>query len=206
MSARWYFDFISPYSYLQWHKLRDVLEARGIQPVPILFAAVLDHLGIKGPAEIPAKRAFAYRHLVWRARRDGVPLRFPPAHPFNPLPALRLAIAAGCAPDAIDAVFARIWAQGEAADSAEALAPLFGRLGVAPEALADPAVKQRLHDNTRAAIAAGLFGVPTLAVGDALIWGDDAHDFAMAVLGDPALLEDAEMRRVATLPEGVRRG
>ncbi|WP_024888985.1 2-hydroxychromene-2-carboxylate isomerase [Luteimonas huabeiensis] len=206
MAARWYFDFISPYSYLQWRKLREVLQARAIEPVPILLAAVLDRLGNKGPAEIPAKRAFAYRHLVWRARRDGVPLRFPPAHPFNPLPALRLAIAAGCAPDAIDAVFERIWAHGEAADSVEALAPLLARLGVPPAALADPAVKQRLHDNTAGAIAAGVFGVPTLAVGDALIWGDDAHDFAMAVLDDPHLLEDAEMRRVATLPEGVRRG
>lgn len=206
MAARWYFDFISPYSYLQWRKLRDVVEPRAIEPVPILLAAVLDHLGIRGPAEIPAKRAFAYRHLVWRARRDGVPLRFPPAHPFNPLPALRLAIAAGCTTDAIDAVFDRIWAQGEAADSVQALAPLLDRLGVPPEALADPAVKQRLHDNTGQAIAAGVFGVPTLAVGDALVWGDDAHDFALALLDDPQLLEDAEMRRVATLPEGVRRG
>ena len=87
--ATWYFDFISPFAYLQWRRLRD--ERRlALEPVPILFAAVLDHVGQKGPAEIPGKRTFTYRFVHWQARRAGVPLRFPPAHPFNPMAALRL--------------------------------------------------------------------------------------------------------------------
>lgn len=205
MDVRWYFDFISPYAYLQWRKLQPMLDARGIVPVPILFGAVLDHLGQRGPAEIPAKRLSAYRHLVWRAARDGVAFRFPPAHPFNPLPALRACIATGNDPETIDALFDWIWGQGRAADSVEALAPLLQARGIDPQALGDPAVKQRLHDDTRAALEAGVFGVPTLAVGDALVWGDDAHDFALALLDDPGLLDTPPMRRVAALPEGVRR-
>ncbi|MEZ0471450.1 2-hydroxychromene-2-carboxylate isomerase [Luteimonas salinilitoris] len=206
MTVRWYFDFISPYSYLQWHKLRELLDEHGIVPVPILFAAVLDAVGNRGPAEISGKREFAYRHILWRARRDGVPLRFPPAHPFNPLAALRLCIAAGSTAAAIDAVFDWIWAQGNAGDSVLALAPVIERLGLRAAAVSDPSVKSALHANTRAAIEAGVFGVPTLAIGDDRFWGDDAHEFAMAVLRQPDLLEDPEMQRLASLPVGVTRG
>ena len=95
MGARWYFDFISPFSYLHWQKVRPLVEAGRVEAVPIVFAAVLNALQIRGPAEIPRKREFIYRQVVWQARRDGTPIAFPPAHPFNPLAALRLCVAAG---------------------------------------------------------------------------------------------------------------
>jgi 2-hydroxychromene-2-carboxylate isomerase len=203
---RWYFDFISPFAYLQWHKLRPLLAEHAIRPVPILFAAVLDALGQRGPAEIAAKRTFTYRHVLWQAREAGVPLRFPPAHPFNPLHALRLCVATNSSPEAIDAIFSRIWAEGAPGDSPDVLAELAARLGTSADALAAPAVKTALRANTEQAIAAGVFGVPTLALGKSLFWGNDAHAFAVAVLRDPALLDEAEMRRVAELPIGVQRG
>jgi 2-hydroxychromene-2-carboxylate isomerase len=202
----WYFDFISPFAYLQWRKLRPLLEEHAIRPVPILFAAVLDALGQRGPAEIPAKRTFTYRHVLWQARQAGVPLRFPPAHPFNPLHALRLCVATNSSPEAIDAIFTRIWAEGAPGDSPETLAELAARFGIGTDALAAPAVKAALRANTEAALTAGVFGVPTLALGKSLFWGNDAHAFAVAVLQDPALLDEAEMRRVAELPVGVQRG
>lgn len=205
MPSRWYFDVISPFAYLQWQRLRPLLQSHGIVPVPILFGAVLDALGQRGPAEIPGKREFTYRYVLWQARQRGVPLRFPPAHPFNPLVALRLCVAAGSTPDVIGAVFAWIWTEGRAGDSLEALAPLCQRLHVDPSAMSSDAVKATLRDNTRSAIDAQVFGVPTLQVGEALFWGDDAHDFALAALRDPSLLADAEMQRVATLPVGVVR-
>lgn len=205
MQTHWYFDFISPYAYLHWQRLRPVLAKRAITPVPILLAAVLSAQGTKGPAEIPAKRTFAYRHLLWRASNTGVPLRFPPAHPFNPLPALRACIAAGNTPEAIDALFDWIWRQGNAGDSAQALAPVLATLGIAAHALDQAEVKDQLKTNTAQALAADVFGVPTLAVGGDLFWGEDAHDFAMAVLDAPALLHSADMQRVTTLPVGVRR-
>jgi 2-hydroxychromene-2-carboxylate isomerase len=205
-ALRWYFDFISPFAFLQWPKVRALMATDPVVPVPILLGAVLDAAGQKGPAEIPRKREFTYRHVLWRARRQGVALRFPPAHPFNPLAALRLCIAAGATPEAIDALFDWIWAQGRAGDGVEALAPVMARLGVAAEALADARVKAALRDNTASAVAAGVFGVPTLAIGEALFWGEDAHEFALAALRDPALLDEAEMRRIAELPDGARRG
>lgn len=205
-APRWYFDFISPFAYLQWQKLRPLLDEYAIRPVPILFAAVLDAIGQRGPAEIPAKRAFTYRHVLWQARESGVPLRFPPAHPFNPLHALRLCVATNSSPAAIDAIFSRIWAEGASGDSPDVLAELAARLGTSVDALAAPAVKAALRANTEQAIAAGVFGVPTLALGKSLFWGNDAHAFAIAVLRDPALLDEAEMRRLAELPIGVQRG
>ena len=156
MGAHWYFDFVSPFSYLHWQKVRPLVEAGRVEAVPIVFGAVLHALGILGPAEIPKKREFIYRQALWQARRDGVPLRFPPAHPFNPLPALRLCVAAGATPPAIGTVFEAIWAEGLAGDAPLVLDGLAARLGLADAAtaIADPVVKDRLRANTDAALAA----------------------------------------------------
>lgn len=207
MTIAWYFDFISPYAWLQWPKVKALAAAQPVTLRPILLAGVLDHCGQKGPAEIPAKREFAYRHVLWRARQAQVPLNFPPAHPFNPLAALRLCIAAGSTIEATGAIFDWIWGQGHAADSIEVLAPVAAKLGIAnaAEAIADPAVKAQLRANFDAAMSEGVFGVPTLSIDGHLFWGDDAHEFALAYLRDPALWEEPEMQRVATLPYGATR-
>lgn len=206
MQLTWYFDFISPFSYLHWQKVKTLLPDYDITLVPIVFAAVLDACGQKGPAEIPGKREFTYRHVLWQARQEGVTLRFPPAHPFNPLAALRLAIAAGSTPEAVDSVFDWIWKQGRPGDGIEALAPLLAALDVPAEALQADATKAELRANTDAAIAAGVYGVPTLAFEDGqLFWGNDAHDFAVAALRDPAVLADDDMQRASQLPVGLQR-
>lgn len=208
MQLHWYFDFVSPFSYLHWQKLQRMPQAAQVRPVPIVFGAVLGALGIRGPAEIPGKRVFTYRHVQWQAAHEDVLLRFPPAHPFNPLAALRLCVAAGGHAQAVDAIFDWIWRNGYPGDSAAALAPVAEVLGIAdPEAaIADPEVKARLRANTDAALAAGVFGVPTLAIDGELFWGNDAHGLIEAVLADPDCLRREPMARLATLPEGVRRG
>ena len=205
-AARWYFDFISPFAFLQWRRLRDASLGIVPEPVPILFAAVLAHHGQKGPAEIPGKRVFTYRHVIWRARREGIALRFPPGHPFNPLAALRLSIALGNRPEAIDAIFDHVWIEGRAADRAEALAPIGARFGVeVASAIAEPAVKDTLKRNTEGAIAAGVFGVPTLALDDFLFWGDDATAMAADYVAGRLDLGDAEYGRISALPESASR-
>ena len=208
MPIRWYFDFISPFSYLQWQKVKALPEA--VTPVPVVFGAVLAAHGQKGPAEITGKREFTYRHVLWQARQEGVALRFPPAHPFNPLAALRLCVAAGSTAHAVDAVFDWIWQRGEAGDSLEALAPVAAMLGIDAASAQGEAAKAQLRTNTEAAIAAGVFGVPTLAfdggpLDGMLFWGNDAHAFALAALRNPEVLADPEMQRIATLPIGVQR-
>ncbi|WP_266160164.1 2-hydroxychromene-2-carboxylate isomerase [Dyella silvatica] len=207
MSIVWYFDFISPFAWLHWPKVKALAASQPVTLRPIVFAGLLDHYGHKGPAEIPSKREFSYRYVVWRAQQARQPLRFPPAHPFNPIAALRLCIAAGSSVAAVDAIFEWIWAQGRAGDSAEALAPLAARLGIADiaGAIADPAVKAQLKANYDAALAEGVFGVPTLSLDGRLFWGDDAHAFALAYLDNPALWDAPEMQHVVSLPMAVAR-
>ncbi|RYD14593.1 MAG: 2-hydroxychromene-2-carboxylate isomerase [Lysobacteraceae bacterium] len=207
MQARWYFDFISPFAYLQLPRVLALRARADLVPVPIVFGALLAHHGQLGPAEIASKRAFTYRFVQWQAGRAGIALRFPPAHPFNPLAALRLCIAAGAGWDAVERVFAHIWHDGGSGVDASELAPVALALGLADaaSAIADPAVKARLRANTEAAIAAGVFGVPTIAAAGETFWGLDATPMFEDWLGDSGLFERGEYARLATLPEGTRR-
>jgi len=66
-------------------------------------------------------------------------------------------------------------------------------------------VKEQLRRNTEAAIGAGVFGVPTLAIDQELFWGNDAHPLMAAVLADPALLQQPEWQRLDSLPVAVQR-
>ena len=201
----WTFDFISPFAYLHWPRVRELAKTRPVTFRPLLFAALLDAHGHKGPAEIPAKRRFTYRHVLWLSRRLGVPLRFPPAHPFNPIPALRLCIAAGTTAEAIDAIFAWFWRDGRAGDSIESLAPLARELGVDAGAWQADAVKAQLRANFAAALAEGVFGVPTLTIDGEHYWGQDAHDFALEALADPDRFAAPEWRAVESLPMAATR-
>jgi 2-hydroxychromene-2-carboxylate isomerase len=201
-SVDWYFDFISPYSYLSLHRMPDGMNVR---MRPVLFAGLLNHYGQKGPAEIPAKRLWTYRSCVWLAKKDGIPLRFPALHPFNSLHHLRLCVAAGSTAQAIRAIFDDIWTTGaDAADPARFKA-LCRKLNVGEAQLGDQAVKDGLRKNSDDAIAAGVFGVPSFVADGEVFWGADSLDFLNAFLADAAVLRNDEMKRVATLPVGAAR-
>jgi 2-hydroxychromene-2-carboxylate isomerase len=206
MIADWYFDFVSPFSYLQCERLQS--HAKAIRPHPVLFAAILDANGQKGPAELPAKRVFTYRFVVWQAKALGIPLRFPHAHPFNPLPLLRLAIACDSRLEAITRIFRFVWRDGRLPDLPIEWAELADDLGMqhADARIADSDVKNALRDETDEAIARGVFGVPTIAVGGELFWGVDATDMALEYIRAGARYTDAEYARVATLPAAATRG
>jgi len=203
----WYFDFISPYSYLQLERMPQWPAGVELVPKPILFAGLLNHWGQKGPAEIPVKRAFTYRQTQWIADRAGVPFRFPPRHPFNPVSTLRLAVALGADLEAIRAIFRYIWAEGGEVDTPAGWQALCERLGVADAdpRIADPEVKARLRRNGEEAIAAGVFGVPSLVVDGRVFWGQDSTAMALDYLANPAHFDTPEMRRLADIPLGVSR-
>ena len=206
-SADWYFDFISPYSYLQSERLASLAPRLSIRYRPVLFSALLTHHGHRGPAEIPAKRAFTYRQVLWLARKQGIPLKFPPEHPFNPLPLLRLVIACDCTPDAVQRIFRFVWRDGRLPDLPIEWAELTHDLGL-PDAdarIADPAVKEALRHNTDEAISRGVFGVPTLAIGAELFWGADATDMARDYVAAGCRYDDPEYARIAALPVGATR-
>jgi len=207
MIADWYFDFVSPFAYLQSEMLGGLPARLSVRYRPILFAALLDVHGHKGPAEIASKRTFTYRFVVWQARKLGVPIKFPHEHPFNPLPLLRLAIACDCAPDAMHRIFRFVWRDGRLPDLPIEWAELAHDLGI-PDAearIASPEVKAELRRNTDEAIARGVFGVPTLAIGGDLFWGVDATAMAVEYALAGCRYDDPEMARVTSLPVGASR-
>jgi 2-hydroxychromene-2-carboxylate isomerase len=205
----WYFDFISPFAYLQWQRLHreHPQVAAGLKPRPVLLAGLLQHWGTVGPAEVEPKRRFTYRFVLWQARQWSIPLRFPPAHPFNPLPALRLAIAADCSSRAVTAIFDHLWRDGLAGDSLDALAPVAAALGIddPAAAIAGEQVTAQLRRNGETAIAAGVFGVPTLVDGGESFWGVDATAMALAWHRDPDAFDDPAMKALDRLPQAARR-
>ncbi len=206
-AADWYFDFVSPFPYLQLEGWGDGPGGLALRPRPVLFAALLDHWGHKGPGEIPSKRTFVYRQVKWLADRHGIALRFPPAHPFNPLRALRLAVALGSDREAIREIYRFIWRDGGDVGTDEGWHGLARHLGIsdADERVADPEVKAELRRNGAQAIAAGVFGVPTLVIDGHLFWGSDATPMAIDYLRHPDLFDTPEMRRIDTLPVGANR-
>jgi 2-hydroxychromene-2-carboxylate isomerase len=207
MKVSWVFDVISPFAYLNLQQLPQLPPHVEVEYVPVLLAGLLNHHGQIGPAEMPTKRRFTYRFALWRARRMGIPMRLPPAHPFNPLQALRLIIAAGSTRQAIEAVFAAIFRHGLDAADPKVIERLAAELGINDphSALNAPPVKQQLRQNTDWAITKGVFGVPTFLIDDEIFWGHDAFDMVLDYLRDAAAFRDKQMRAIDSLPIGVQR-
>ena len=176
-------DFISPYAYLAFEQLPPALEGLSyeVEYRPVLFAGLLKHHGQLGPAEIPGKREWTYRQVLWLAQANGLPMQMPAVHPFNPLGLLRLALACGPNRYVCETIFRHVWRGGADAADAARLSQLQQQLAPTRDPASDE-VKNALKQATQDAIAAGLFGVPTFAVDDKLFWGFDALPMLRAYL------------------------
>ncbi|RYF27307.1 MAG: 2-hydroxychromene-2-carboxylate isomerase [Comamonadaceae bacterium] len=190
-----YLDFVSPYAWLAFQRLPQVLEGLSyhVRYRPVLLGALLQQYANPGPAGVPPKREWTYRHATWLGQSQGCGLDMPARHPFNPLPLLRQALA--CSDDGFinrftaHAVLQHVWVGGLDALDAARLAALAAVLkdqirpdpegtGAAPKAL--------LRANTDDAVAQGVFGVPAYAVDGKLFWGLDGLPMLRAcVAGDP---------------------
>jgi 2-hydroxychromene-2-carboxylate isomerase len=209
-----WFDFISPYAYLAWQRIHAVAEAHGRDLVyrPVLFAGLLNHWGQLGPAEIPPKREFVFRQVSRRAAALGVPLQPPPSHPFNPLLGLRLAaleLPADHRRKLIDTLWRATWGGGPGIADPQVVASSLEQAGFAAEALItaaqSPEGKQRVLDNGAAALAAGVFGVPTMIVDGELFWGDDSVAELEQLLRGEDRLDREGLARWSSLPASAQR-
>jgi 2-hydroxychromene-2-carboxylate isomerase len=205
--ARWYFDLVSPFAYLHLKRFGELHPTLDIEPVPVLFAGLLKHWDNKGPAELAPKRLHTYRSCVWAASQHGIPFRMPPRHPFNPLHGQRLLAGLGAPRAAVEAAYDFIW--GEGRDLAAEWPLFYARLGVDGERAAaligDPQVKQALIENTAAAAAQGVFGVPTLAFRGQNFWGSDTIAWANAFIENPRMFDSGEMKRAGEIEVGAAR-
>ena len=208
VTADWYFDYISPYPYLQLARFDELPSDLIINPKPVLFAALLNHWGQLGPAEIPAKARQTFYYTRWLAEQRGLAFEGPPRHPFNPLALLRLTHSLGSSLTIVRTVYDHVWGRGHDGMSPESLDKLAEILGVSDlqERLSDSANKEAIKTNTDEAITRGVYGVPTFAVGEHLFWGDDVTPMFVDFLQDPNLFEQPGFAKAQTItPAAVRR-
>lgn len=206
-----YFDFISPFAYLAFEQLPEVLQGHSYQVRyrPVLFASLLQHHGQLGPAEIPGKRDWTYRQVLWLAHRHGIALQMPARHPFNPLALLRLAVACdkGGEPNryVTEAIFRHVWRGGMDADDTARLQALVAALAPGRDGQ-DASVKAQLRQFSDEAVALGLFGVPSLVVDGKVFWGLDALPMLRDYLEEAPWFSTGDWDAATRIPPGqVRR-
>ena len=181
--------------------------------MPVLFAGLLEASGQLGPAEVPAKMRWMTRNNLRKAALAGVPMNPPAFHPFSPLLALRVSsldLEPGARAALVGALFAAVWVRGlHVAETAvmERVLRDVGLDAALVTAAQQPECKQRLRAQTDAAIARGVFGVPTMEVGGELFWGYDDLPHLERFLAGSDPLEPAEAARWAgpATPCAVRR-
>jgi len=213
---RFYVDYISSNAYLAWLVLPRLVAKYDveIEPVPVLFAGLLEAHGQLGPAEVPAKVLWMWKNNLRKAAHLGAPLNRPAYHPFNPLLALR---ASSLPMDEdrrrvfTEGLLKAVWVRELHVSEPDVVATIASEAGLDGAAIVaeatTPEAKARLRSQTDAAIAAGVFGVPTMEVGGELFWGyDDFPQLEMLLAGkDP--LDPEEVRRWSgpPRPSSVRR-
>jgi len=174
-----YFDILSPYSYLAWTQLPLFAGKHGCQiiPVPVLLAGLLNHFGQKGPAEIEPKRIYIFKEAIRIAHQLNVPFKIPKHYPFNPLLALRAASVLGAEAQYrfIDGLMRAIWTDGGGVSESSQIVVIADADGLNGMELLHLAqsqfAKDKLRTQTDDAIAGGIFGVPSIKIQDEVFWG-----------------------------------
>jgi 2-hydroxychromene-2-carboxylate isomerase len=203
-SPRWFYDFVSPFSYL-------LLEQHEKWPgVPFVFTPVslyglYRHWGQRPGYEVPQKRIFTFRHALFRAEQLGIPFRMPPVHPFDSTKPLLLASALDADVACVREIFRFIWREGRDPSTAAGFADLCRHVGASDgeRLIALDETRARLARDTEEAIRLGVFGVPTFRFNHQLFWGEDALPMVLFCARSPNWLESNEVRRISALPIGV---
>jgi 2-hydroxychromene-2-carboxylate isomerase len=216
-TIRIYFDYISPNAYLAWNQLPKLAEKYGfqIEAVPVLYAALLDASGTLGPGETPAKGRWMMKNVQRKSILLNLPMQSPAYFPFNPVLALRMSLLPLDTPmrhKLIEALFAAVWCRSLHVSEpavAERVADELGLPGANLVAQASqPEIKSQLRRQTDDAIKRGVFGVPTMEVGDELFWGYDDFPYLELLLAGRDPLDQAGPKRLidgTSQPSSLRR-
>jgi 2-hydroxychromene-2-carboxylate isomerase len=193
-AVEFYFDFGSPASYLAATQLPHLCADIGAELVwkPMLLGGVFQATGNQSPAAIAAKGPYVFEDLARFARRYGVPLQRNPHFPINTLLLMRGAIGMQMRePERfrayVDAVYHAMWVEPCNLNDPATLAVALAGAGFDPASMIALAnaqeVKDRLKAQTEEAVRRGVFGAPTMFVGDQMFWGQDRLDFVREALG-----------------------
>lgn len=194
--VEFYYDLVSPYSYLAYGRLRGICEERGAEIVlrPMLLGAVHNTVGIQAPIQNPVKGRYSGKDVHRWAAYYGLPMKFPQPFPFRSLKTMRAAMflqTRGGLEAFTGEAFELYWEQGGAPEGPEAdedasISEVARRIGADPEEVLEGAggqeAKDALKGATEAAIERGVFGAPTFFVGEEMFWGNDRLHFVEAAL------------------------
>ncbi|MGI9434769.1 MAG: 2-hydroxychromene-2-carboxylate isomerase [Geminicoccaceae bacterium] len=190
-----YYALQSPWTYLAWQRLLDLAAEKAVdlQFRPIKMGPVFAASGGLPLAKRPVQRQ-AYRMMELKRWREvlGVPLTLEPA--FFPTDETRAALMVtalgrdgGDAGTLSLAMLRAVWVEERDLGDRATLMTIAAEQGLDGEALLTAAtldaVEQAYEANTQAALDAGIFGVPTFALGEELFWGQDRLDLLARTLG-----------------------
>ena len=179
-----YFEFASPYGYLASTQIDAVAERHGraVAWHPIMLGAAFKETGARPLMQTPLKGPYLLHDVPRFARLLGVPLTLPPAMPMNSLAASRACVwleedSPDQAKSLAQALFRAHWGEGRDLGSPEAVADIAADLGIERDdllaAVADQRIKDRLKEQTQAAIERGVFGSPFICIAGEPFWGAD---------------------------------
>jgi 2-hydroxychromene-2-carboxylate isomerase len=186
-----YYDFNSPFAYIAAHRVDDVLPVQPRwQPIALAFLLIAQR---REPWSFDLEtREPTMRDCERRAAALGLPLEWPDGWPREsysllPLRAAVIAEQAGLLREFSRAAFRRHFSDPAGVGGLDAVLAAAEEARLDPEEVrahvGDDDVKAAVKDATDAAIELGVFGVPTVQVGDELFWGDDRLEEAAAALG-----------------------
>lgn len=192
-TLEFFFDLGSPTTYLAYTQLPGICAETGSQLVyqPILLGGIFKATGNASPITIAAKGRYLLQDLARYAKRYGVPLKFNPHFPINTLTLMRAVTGIQLREperfiDFIDCLFRALWVDGRNLGDPAVVAAVLAEHGFDPaqvlELAQDEAVKDALKHKTEEAIARGVFGAPSLFVGQQLFFGQDRLDFVREAL------------------------
>lgn len=192
-TLEFFFDLGSPATYLAYTQLPALCASTGTQLIykPMLLGGVFKATGNASPITVPAKGRYMFDDLARYARRYNVPLTFNPHFPINTLLLMRAVTGIQLRQperfdDFVDCLFRALWVEGRHLGDPTVVAAVLTEHGFSPEAVLtlanDEAVKTALKDNTEQAVQRGVFGAPSLFVGNQLFFGQDRLDFVREAL------------------------
>ena len=182
--VEFWFDFSSPYSYLASERIDELAAKYGrkVKWRPVMLGAAFKASGLPLLLTVPLKGDYSKRDIERSARFLGVPYSFPPKFPLATLVAARgyyWLHGQDCAKarEFAHAVFRAYWVEGRDVSELPVVLEIVGQLGIDREAftaaIATPEIKDRLKQETDAAIAKGMFGAPYFMVDGEPFWGAD---------------------------------
>jgi len=213
-NVRFYFDFVSPYSWLALSAAADFAKHNDVRwdLRPVVYAKLLEAEGLVGPGETDRKRNYTFHDIARCAALQGLRFEGPPSHPFRSLEALRVATLFREDPRALvlcGTLAEACWSEGRDLTRIDVLEEIVAAAGFDVAGIADritsPEIKGELRDTTTEAVELGLFGVPSFLLGAELFWGHDRMGHLADRIRGRLASTEAGARRMLTRPIGVRR-